>query len=130
MIYTLLKVGHLVALFVWIGGMVAVALALSQPVRKFLVYLKTYDRLVTSPAMIAAWTFGILLAVQGNWFAQPWLIAKITLVLVLSGLHGVISGKLRRATQAADETKVSGPILQLVGLALLAAIVFLVIFKP
>ena len=90
MIYTLSKAAHLVALFVWIGGMVAVALALRFPVLSFLRQLRTYDRVVTSPAMVAAWAFGIMLAVQGGWFPHSWLAAKIFLVLVLSGLHGVL----------------------------------------
>ncbi len=126
----LTKAGHLVALFVWIGGMVAVALALRKPVTSYLKQLKAYDRVVTSPAMVFAWTFGILLGVQGGRFTEPWLGIKIILVLVLSGLHGVLAGKLRRATTTEDDSEASAPLLLPIGLVLVILIVLLVIFKP
>ena len=130
MTYLLIKTAHLVSLFVWIGGMVAVALSLRHPVRSFLKQLKTYDRFVTSPAMLSAWTFGILLAVQGGWFAQSWLVIKIPLVLVLSGLHGVLAGKLRRSTSGATESEALGSFLLPLGLVLVTLIVLLVTLKP
>ena len=121
---------HLVALYVWIGGMVAVALALRYPVLSFLKQLRTHDRVVTSPAMVAAWAFGIMLAVQGGWFANSWLAAKIFLVLVLSGLHGVLAGRLRRATAGTTAPEESGRLLLPIGLVLVALIVLLVTLKP
>ncbi len=129
-IYMLSKAAHLVALFVWIGGMVAVALALRYPVLSFLKQLRTHDRVVTSPAMVAAWAFGIMLAVQGGWFANSWLAAKIFLVLVLSGLHGVLAGRLRRATAGTTAPEESGRLLLPIGLVLVALIVLLVTLKP
>ena len=130
MIYTLTKAAHLVSLFVWIGGMVAVALSLRHPVLSFLKQLKAYDRIITSPAMVAAWVFGILLAVQGGWFAQSWLAIKIPLVLILSGLHGVLAGKLRRSTSGATDPEAIGHFLLPLGLLLVTLIVLVVTFKP
>ena len=130
MIYLLTKALHLVALFVWIGGMVAVALALRRPVPSYLKQLKAYDRLVTSPAMVLAWTFGILLGVQGGWFSQSWLGIKVILVLLFSGLHGVLTGKLRRAATTKNEAEASGSIFLLIGFALVILIVLLVTLKP
>ena len=128
--YMLSKAAHLVSLFVWIGGMVAAALSLRYPVLSFLEQSRTYDRVVSSPAMVAAWAFGIMLAVQGGWFAHSWLAAKIFLVLVLSGLHGVLAGKLRRATAGTTDPEESGGLLLLIGLVLVALIVLLVTLKP
>ena len=130
MIYALTKAAHLVSLFVWIGGMVAVALSLRHPVVSFLKQLKTYDRIITSPAMVAAWVFGILLAVQGGWFAQSWLAIKIALALILSGLHGVLAGKLRRSTSGATDPVAIGHFLLPLGLVLVTLIVLVVVFKP
>ena len=85
MLYDLMKAAHLLSLFVWIGGMVAVALALRYPALIHREPLKAYDRAVTTPAMILALTFGILLGVQGGWFTSAWLGIKILLVLALGG---------------------------------------------
>ncbi len=130
MIYALTKAAHLVSLFVWIGGMVALALSLRDPVRSFLQPLKTYDRFVTSPAMVATWVFGILLAMQGGWFAHSWLAIKIPLVVVLSGLHGVLAGKLRRAASGAIDPEASGQFLMPLGFVLVTLIVLVVTLKP
>jgi uncharacterized membrane protein len=86
MTYLLLKAGHVAAVLVWIGGMLAAALA---PVPR-------WDRLVTTPAMLLAFAFGLALATTGGWFPQAWLIGKLAVVLALAALHGVLSGRLRR----------------------------------
>jgi len=71
MLYELTKAAHLLSLFVWIGGMVAVGIALRFPTGTDMKPLKAYDRAVTTPAMILALALGILLGVQGGWFALP-----------------------------------------------------------
>jgi len=53
-------------------------------------------RIILNPAMIVAWIFGLLLAGAGDWFAQPWLHAKLLLVVLLSGFHGFVAGQARR----------------------------------
>jgi uncharacterized membrane protein len=131
MLYQLLKAAHLVSLFVWIGGMVAVALSLRHAPVDYLKPLKSYDRAVTTPAMVLAWAFGITLAVQGNWFTDIWMMAKILLVLVLSGLHGASTGRLRRSINA-DRSggDARAPVFLPLGLALVTLIVLLVTTKP
>ena len=131
MLYELTKAAHLISLFVWIGGMLAVALALRYPTLVHMKPLKTYDRTVTTPAMILALSFGILLGVQGGWFSSPWLGMKILLVLGLSGLHGALVGRLRRAIakDVGDETP-GGWAFMAIGLVLLVLIVLLVTIKP
>lgn len=131
MLYDLTKVAHLISLFVWIGGMVAVALSLRYPALIHMKPLKDYDRTVTTPAMILALLFGIWLGVQGGWFTSVWLGIKILLVLALAGLHGALVGKLRRAiSQPQEELTPSGPSFLPVGLLLLVLIVLLVTIKP
>ena len=58
--------------------------------------LRAWHRRVTTPAMIVVWALGIALAFSGSWFSSSWLQVKLALVIVLSGLHGVQSGALRR----------------------------------
>ncbi|MEM8974309.1 MAG: CopD family protein [Pseudomonadota bacterium] len=131
MLYELTKAAHLVSLFVWIGGMAVVGLALRYPVDGFLRPLKAYDRAVTTPAMIAALAFGILLGVQGGWFTSAWLGGKILLVLVLSGLHGALVGRLRKAAwEKPGEVEPQGKMFLPIGLAVLTLIVLLVTTKP
>ena len=131
MFYDLIKAAHLIALFVWIGGMIAVALALRYPDLIHMKSLKTYDRAVTTPAMILALIFGISLGVLGGWFTSTWLILKIVLVLGLSGLHGTLVGKLRRATlDSASDVKPNAGVFLLAGLVLLVPIILLVVIKP
>ncbi|WP_394199169.1 CopD family protein [Litoreibacter albidus] len=130
MFYDLTKAAHLITLFVWIGGMISVALALRYPVLIHMKSLKTYDRTVTAPAMILALIFGILLGVLGGWFTSAWLLLKIVLVLGLTGLHGALVGKLRRAIlDNANDIKPNGGVFLLVGLVLLALIILLVVIK-
>ena len=131
MLYDLTKAAHLIFLFVWIGGMVAVAFALRYPALIHIKPLKAYDRAVTTPAMILALSFGILLGVQGGWFSSGWLGMKILLVLGLAGLHGALVGKLRRAVwERPGDAKPSGRWFLPVGLVLLTLIVLLVTIKP
>lgn len=131
MLYDLTKAAHLLSLFVWIGGMVAVALALRYPALTPMKLLKAYDRAVTTPAMVLALTFGILLGVLGGWFTSAWLGIKILLVLGLSGLHGALVGKLRRAVwESSGDDRPSGRWFLPIGLMLLTLIVLLVTVKP
>ena len=51
-------------------------------------------RAIINPAMIATWVFGLALAWLGpdsryGWFDSGWLKAKIILVLMLAGVHGL-----------------------------------------
>ncbi|MEM9010906.1 MAG: CopD family protein [Pseudomonadota bacterium] len=131
MLYDLTKAAHLISLFVWIGGMVAVALALRFPALVHMEPLKAYDRAVTTPAMILALSFGILLGVLGGWFSSGWLGMKILLVLGLAGLHGALVGKLRRAISGnVGDAKPSDRWFLSLGLVLLTLIVLLVTIKP
>ena len=131
MLYELTKAAHLVSLFVWIGGMLAVGLALRYPTDGYLKPLKAYDRLVTTPAVILALSFGVLLGSQGGWFSSGWLGMKILLVLCLSGLHGALAGKLRRAIwESPGGAQSSGQFFLPIGAVLLALIVLLVTTKP
>lgn len=47
---------------------------------------------------------GLALAVTGEWFPSRWLFAKLALVLLLSGVHGVLAGSLRRLALRPDAT--------------------------
>jgi uncharacterized membrane protein len=128
--YELLKAGHLVAVVIWFGGMMSAALVLTRGSGETIARFGAWDRSVTTPAMVATWALGLTLAVWGNWFASGWMGAKLVFVLVLSAVHGILSGRLRRA--AADGEAAAGTAVRIALPAMtvsLCAIVLLVVTK-
>ncbi len=63
--------------------------------------MRWWDRRVTSPTLLAVWALGVALAAGGGWFGAGWFSAKLVLVVLLTGLHGVQAGALRRAADRA-----------------------------
>lgn len=107
MSYDWLKALHVAAVLIWTGGMflqsVVVALATRNGQgegddRALIAGVRSWDRRVTSPALLAVWVAGAALAMQGGWFAAGWLWVKLVAVVILSGLHGMQAGVLRRLT--------------------------------
>jgi putative membrane protein len=54
------------------------------------------ERRLTIPALFVTLATGATIATWGRWFAAPWLMAKLVLVVLLLALHGYQSGLLRR----------------------------------
>jgi len=50
-------------------------------------------RFITTPAMLASWLLGLVLAFSGliDWSADGWFHAKLALVLLLSAFHGFLA---------------------------------------
>lgn len=93
--------------------------------------LRWWDARVTLPAMVAAWVFGLWVAVSGSWFASAWLLAKLALVVVISSLHGVLAGRLRRFNPEALPGSTHPPLVLAGAMVLsLLGIVVLAIVKP
>ena len=140
--YLWLKVLHIAAVMTWIGGMLAAALAIAavsdardhQAVAgraAFLARVGWWDRRITTPAMLLVWILGLALASMGHWFPQTWLAAKLAVVLLLSAVHGVLSGNLRKLSLSEQPGSPAG--LRHAAPAVMAAvlvIVALVVVKP
>jgi putative membrane protein len=136
--YLLLKAVHIIALLAWIGGMLlqvfmSRALAAGQRPGGGAVIDEAvrWDRWMTTPAMLLAWACGLALANGGQWLGAPWLSVKLVLVVVLSALHGMQSGSLRRmaadpARRPSARSRYGGAVI----LGTVAAIVLLVVLKP
>ena len=101
-IYPWIKALHVAAALAFVGGMLAVSIFLAavtegEPGAAAMARgVRRWDQAVTTPSMLLVWALGLMLATTGHWFADGWLQAKLVFVLVLSGLHGVQSGHLRR----------------------------------
>jgi len=98
--YLALKAAHVVSVIVFVGGLIAQSLAVANlwmGTGHLHLAVERWDRRVTTPAMLATWLFGMLLAMQGAFFSSGWLVAKLMIVVALSGLHGIQAGLLRRS---------------------------------
>jgi putative membrane protein len=88
-------------------------------------------RAIINPAMIVTWVLGLWLAWDAGFFKSGWLHAKLALVLLLSGIHGFLSARVRdfaedRNTRSARFYR----IINEVPAVLMVGIVILVIVKP
>lgn len=130
-LYPWLKALHVAAALAFVGGVLAVSVflraasdggELAAPIAR---RVRRWDRTVTTPAMLLVWALGLTLATTGQWFAAGWLQAKLALVLILSGLHGVQSGRLRRAAGGAPSRPMPAAGIAIacaVGIAILAVV--------
>lgn len=132
-IYLWLKALHVAAALAFTGGVLVVSVFLAAmttdhaAVAAMARGVRRWDQAVTTPAMLLVWSLGLSLAVTGHWFADGWIQAKLACVGLLSGLHGVQSGRLRRlATGSAVSPFHSAPLV--IGLAFIIAL--LAVLKP
>jgi uncharacterized membrane protein len=138
-LYLWLKAAHVAAVVVFAGGTLAAGIALTILPRlndgaAASAVLRRWDRRVTVPALAATWVFGLALALQGHWFAQTWLQVKLGLVLVLTAIHGLQAGRLRRLGSASLATSDGGTAAPsrsvLLAIACVALIAVLAVVKP
>ena len=132
--YEVLKSAHLLAVVVWMGGMIvtpAIAAALpdDRAGRDARIALFAHFRRIVTPAMIATLALGLGLAQWAAWFDDGWLQAKLGLVLAMTALHGVLSGQLRRGALLDETGRAVLGHLSLASLVLLAGIVWLAVSK-
>lgn len=139
MIYLWIKAAHISAVIAFIAGLLAESTAIgtlagigSGPSRQAaFARVRWFSGSLTTPAMLLTWGFGLTLAVLGQWFPSPWLIAKLVFVVGLSGFHGVLSGSLRRLAGGDGAIDVRTPaVWNLIIIGSVTCIAILVITKP
>lgn len=139
--YLWIKALHVTAVLTWLGGFFVLSLivntqwhasGLRMPQeRRLLIIVRGWDRCLTIPAMLVTWGFGLLLSQLGDWSGSHWLWAKFVVVFLLSALHGIQGGTLKR--MIGDANWRPSPRLRWATLVLIpavASIVCLVIVKP
>ncbi len=103
--YLWLKALHVACVLLFVSGLLASSLLLAAgraAGARVAPALGQWDRMITVPAMLGVWAFGIGLATSGGWFAHGWIQAKLVLVVLLSALHGLQSGQIRRLAAGTD----------------------------
>jgi putative membrane protein len=138
--YLWIKAFHVVAVIAWMAGMLYLPrlFVYHSDTQKGSIQSETFKimerrllKAIINPAMIVTWVLGLYLLWDGGWYTSGWMHAKIALVLILSGLHGVYVRRLKefaadRNTRPAKYYR----ILNEVPTVLMIGIVILVIVKP
>lgn len=138
--YDWIKAAHVISIIAWMAGMLYLPRLFvyhadtaigSDKSETFKVMERRLLRAIINPAMVATWIFGLWLAWVGFGFSGGWLHAKLALVLILSGVHGYLSGSVRKFAQDRNtKTARHWRIVNEVPTVLMIAIVILVIVKP
>ena len=139
-LYPWLKAVHVIAIIAWMAGMLylprlfvyhCAAEAGSQQSETFKVMERRLLRAIINPAMIATWLLGLWLVWDGPYSGAGWLHAKLVLVLVLSGVHGLFARYVRAF--AADQNRHSQKFYRIINeipTIMMIGIVILAIVKP
>jgi putative membrane protein len=97
-----IKAFHIIAVIAWMAGLLylprlfvyhAMSKTGSEQSETFKVMERRLLRYITTPAMLAAWIFGLILAFSPliDWSKDGWFHAKLVLVVVLSGFSGLLA---------------------------------------
>ncbi|GGH33646.1 membrane protein [Alsobacter metallidurans] len=140
MSYDWIKALHVIAIIAWMAGMLylprlfvyhADAVKGSDKSETLKLMERRLLKAIINPAMIVAWIAGLWLVWQGGWWKAGWFHGKFALVLLMSGVHGMLSRYVKNF--AADRNEKPARfyrILNEVPTVLMIGIVILVIVKP
>ncbi len=141
MSYDWLRALHVIAVIAWMAGMLylprlfvyhAEAEKGSDKSETFKVMERRLLRAIINPAMVAALVFGLwMIWVNPDILHQHWMHAKLTLVILMTGLHGALARW--RKQFAADANRHSAKFYRIINevpTVLMIAIVIFVIVKP
>jgi len=138
--YEWAKALHIIAVIAWMAGMLYLPRLFvyhcdaeigSKQSETFKVMERRLLKAIINPAMIATWVLGLYLAWSAGWYTSGWFHAKLLLVLLMSGVHGFLTSRVRdfaldRNTRSAKFYK----IINEVPTVLMIGIVILVVVKP
>jgi putative membrane protein len=135
-----LKAFHIIAVIAWMSGLLYLPRLFvyhtqtvpgSPESDRFKVMERKLLRIITTPAMIAVWIFGPLLAWLTGAYLNGWLQMKFLLVLALSGVHGFLARCVKNfADDANNRSEHFYRIINEVPTLLMIAIVILTAVKP
>lgn len=139
--YLWFKALHLIAVISWMAGLLYLPRLFvyhvsaekgSDKSETFKIMERRLLKIIMNPAMIVVWVIGLLMIwLDPSLMKQGWMHAKLLLVFLMSGVHGVLSKNMKRF--AADENEKSEKyfrILNEVPTVMMIIIVILVIVRP
>ena len=141
--YPWIKAFHVISVVAWMAAMLylprlfvyhAEAGPMAPESATFKVMERRLARAIMTPSMVGAWVFGLaMVATPGiiDWSVDYWFHAKLALVLLLSGLHGFLIGRVRAFAE--DRNRASARlyrVLNEVPALILVAVVILVVVRP
>ena len=142
MLLLYVKAFHVIAIVAWMAGLLYLPRLFvyhadsergSVQSETFKVMERRLLRYITTPAMIAAWILGLILAFSGliDWKADGWFHAKLALVVLLSAFSGLTAKwtkdfALDRNTRSARFYRIANE----VPTVLMIGIVILVVVRP
>ncbi len=135
-----LKALHVIAVIAWMAGLLylprlfvyhAAAPVGSPQSETFKVMERRLLKVIMNPAMLAVWILGPLLAWLQSQYLEGWFVAKIVLVMLLTGFHIALAGWQRQfAVDANAHSERFYRLINEVPALLMAGIVILVVVKP
>ncbi len=135
-----IKAFHVISVIAWMAGMFYLprlflyhteTVAGSAESGRFKIMERRLLRVIITPAMIATWLFGLTLAWLTGVYDEHWFQAKVALVLIMTGLHGYLAGRVRAFAQDRNDKPARFyRILNEVPPLLMVFIVILVIVQP
>lgn len=138
--YPWIKAAHVIAVISWMAGMLYLPRLFVYHVaaEKGSVQSETFKtmerrllRAIINPAMIVTWVLGLWLAWKGFGFSGGWLHAKLAAVVLLSAVHGYLSGAVRRfANDRNEKSARHWRLVNEIPTVLMVVIVILVVVKP
>ncbi len=138
--YEWIKALHIISVIAWMAGMLYLPRLMvyhcdaeigSKQSETFKLMESRLLRLIINPAMIGVWVLGLYMAWEAPWYDELWLQLKFGLVVLMSGLHGFLSERVRDF--AADRNTRSAKFYRIINevpAVLIVLIVILVVIKP
>jgi protoporphyrinogen IX oxidase len=138
--YEWLKAFHIIAVIAWMAGLLYLPRLFvyhceadvgSIQSETFKVMERRLLKAIINPAMVATWVLGLWLAWSGGFLKAPWLHAKLLLVILMSGVHGMLSRYVKDF--AADRRRKSQKFFRIINevpTVLMILIVILAVVKP
>ena len=142
MLLAYIEAFHVIAIIAWMAGLLylprlfvyhATSKQGSEQSETFKVMERRLLRYITTPAMLASWVLGLILAFSGaiDWSRDGWFHAKLILVIALSAYSGLLAMwtkdfALDRNTRSARFYRIANEIPTL----LMIGIVILVVVRP
>ncbi len=140
--YEWLRALHIIAVMSWMAGMLylprlfvyhAQTKTGSESSETFKIMERRLLKYIMTPAMIVSWLLGLsmLYANPGMMEGQGWMHAKLLFVFLLSGVHGMFAGQVRKfANDANTKSAKYFRIMNEVPTVFMVVIVILAVVQP